>query len=32
MKQLNINWIIKVNPEEVLDEFAKRKRKIDIVL
>jgi hypothetical protein len=31
-KQLNINGTIEVNPEEVLDELAKRKRKIDVVL
>jgi hypothetical protein len=32
IKQLNINWIIEVNPEKVLNELAKRKRKTDRVL
>jgi hypothetical protein len=32
MKELNINRTIEINPEEVLDELAKRKRKVDIVL
>jgi hypothetical protein len=32
MKQLNIDRTIEVNPEELLDKLAKRKRKISIVL